>query len=671
MVALTWIRTVINYLEPAMIFPVITLFLLTLFFIYYSKASQAPAGSLEWVQRAIEKPRLLFIAKRHPLEKKDAAPIALITVVFLFLALFQLGDTSAPQRFHRFSEERKQITIELDSPEEISSIMFYTGLWTGYYKLELSADGFHWIEQVNPKEENPQGEENKNSPSPAMNQPYSHLFKWRYADLNKDNPEVRYIRLTASNAPMELGEVALYGAGGKRIPASQIWCPHATELFDEQELVPDIPTYMNSMYFDEIYHGRTAFEHLRGIFPYETTHPPLGKEIIAVSLSFFGMTPFGWRFPGAIFGVVLLIVLYIFIKNLFGKTAVAVCGTLLLGFDFMRFVQTRIATIDTYGVFFILLSYYFMYRYITTDKRAPFRKTLAPLGLCGLFFGLGCASKWIVIYAGAGLAVIYVIRLIILYRSYDEEGLRGYIYYVTKTLLWSILFFIVVPAAIYYLSYIPYGMARGLSVSEGMLTSKEFGAIGSIVRTELETHREGAGIFWGNQFSMFNYHSKLIAEHPYSSWWYQWITDARPILYFNRYQGSMRSSFSAFGNPIVWWGGFIAMIIMALRVIRKRDGTALFILIGYLSQIVPWLGVTRIVFIYHYFPSTLFLVLALAHLFNIIIESGHSWSKASVYAYTAASGVLFTMFYPALTGVLAPQWYFRYLLKWIPGAWPM
>ena len=43
-----------------------------------------------------------------------------------------------------------------------------------------------------------------------------------------------------------------------------------------------------------------------------------------------------------------------------------------------------------------------------------------------------------------------------------------------------------------------------------------------------------------------------------------------------------------------------------------RDRTALFILVGYLAQLLPWVFVTRVVFEYHYFPSSVFLVLALA-----------------------------------------------------------
>ncbi|HYP24974.1 MAG TPA: phospholipid carrier-dependent glycosyltransferase, partial [Actinomycetota bacterium] len=42
------------------------------------------------------------------------------------------------------------------------------------------------------------------------------------------------------------------------------------------------------MYFDEIYHARTAGEYLAGRDAYEYTHPPLGKELMALSIATFG-----------------------------------------------------------------------------------------------------------------------------------------------------------------------------------------------------------------------------------------------------------------------------------------------------------------------------------------------------------------------------------------------
>ena len=47
------------------------------------------------------------------------------------------------------------------------------------------------------------------------------------------------------------------------------------------------------MYFDEIYHARTAGEYIAGKNAYEYTHPPLGKEIMALSTLAFS----GWEAP--------------------------------------------------------------------------------------------------------------------------------------------------------------------------------------------------------------------------------------------------------------------------------------------------------------------------------------------------------------------------------------
>jgi len=130
-----------------------------------------------------------------------------------------------------------------------------------------------------------------------------------------------------------------------------------------------------------------------------------------------------------------------------------------------------------------------------------------------------------------------------------------------------------------------------------------------------------------------------------------------------------RATFGAFGNPVVWWGGLVAILIMATRVFTHRDSKALFILIGYLSQLLPWVAVTRIVFIYHYFPSTLFLVLALAHIFNLVVEHRKNSGNKMIYAYTATAGAVFAMFFPSMSGMYMPHWYYSSFVRWF-GTWP-
>ena len=40
---------------------------------------------------------------------------------------------------------------------------------------------------------------------------------------------------------------------------------------------------------------------------------------------------------------------------------------------------------------------------------------------------------------------------------------------------------------------------------------------------------------------------------------------------------------------------------------------AVFLLVGYLAEYMPWMGVKRLVFIYHYFTSVPFLVLMITY----------------------------------------------------------
>lgn len=75
-------------------------------------------------------------------------------------------------------------------------------------------------------------------------------------------------------------------------------------------------------------------------------------------------------------------------------------------------------------MFFILVSYYFMYRWLTVPAGTKLRKSVPSLFLCGLFWGIGCASKWTVVYAGLGLALLWLLGLIFKGRDVAAAGRR-------------------------------------------------------------------------------------------------------------------------------------------------------------------------------------------------------------------------------------------------------
>ena len=449
-----------------------------------------------------------------------------------------------------------------------------------------------------------------------------------------------------------LGELAIYDENGLLVSTDAMKIPKGcAALFDEQEKIPAEDSFMNSSYFDEIYHARTAYEHVENISPYEITHPPLGKLILSLGIRLFGLVPFGWRCMGTLFGVLMLPAMYLFLKKMFGGTLVPACGTAILASDFMHFSQTRLATIDTYEVLFILLMYGFFWGFWRAD-RSKRRNWLPPLALSGVCFGLGAATKWTGFYAGAGLAVLWLIdRIDRGVRLCRAGKRRDFLRETGELILWSLLFFVLIPAAIYYVSYWPYGTSDGLRGPQ-MLFSRPY-----------------LQIVLKNQKYMLHYHSNVTATHPYSSVWWQWILDIRPILYYlNYFPDGTESSIAAWLNPMLCWGGLCAMLCMLYLAAFRRDKTALFILVGYLAQLLPWVFVTRVVFEYHYFPSSVFLVLALGHVFRTF-ELQHARPRRVVVVFTAVSIAVFAAFYPSLSGLRVPRWYDLSFLKWLP-TWP-
>ncbi len=573
-------------------------------------------------------------AGRRVFGMRDWIALGALTVLYAVIAFSGLGDRTAPQSFLHFENGGMYALVDLGSEREISSVMYYTGLCTADYTLEVSADFENWV-----------GQYKDDGTTSVMTQGYSELFRWCTAELS-DNGPIRYLKII-SGAEQYLGEIALFDENGEYIPASEYMvAPGCEQLVDEQDTVVDHYTYKNGTYFDEIYFPRTALEMIQQRWPYEITHPPLGKAIISIGIRLFGMTPFGWRFSGVLFGVLMLPALYIFIKKLFGGVFVPTCGTAVFAFDFMHFTQTRLATIDTYAVFFTILMYLFMYMWMTEKLEW---KRLLWLELAGISFGLGAASKWVCLYAGAGLAILWAVYWIERFiREKKDKALIPF----CDNVLWCMLFFIVIPLLIYGASYYSYAPSQGIGGAFRLFKP-------SYWRLVLD-----------NQRYMWNYHSDLVATHPYSSKWYQWLLDIRPILYYLEYFGDgTKASIGAFSNPLVCWGGLLAMGGMVWLVIRDRDLKALFIVIGYVANLLPWVLVSRLTFAYHYFPCTIFLVLALARIFEDLRQRDERW-MLSVGGFTALNAALFALFWPVLSGARVSENYCRRFLKWFGDTWP-
>lgn len=580
--------------------------------------------------------------KSTPFRKADWICMALIPLVYGCFALYDLGDTAVPESRYDMAYG-ETITVNFDSSGPDRKVHTIA-----YYMAPQHNRNFTIETKGHPEEEW----------SGTQATLFSDVFTWQEIPLDTPAAYIR-LRLTDNSASL-LELVFLDREGNVLLPANASRYPG---LFDEQTLYPARSSFRNGMYFDEIYHGRTAYEFLNGLVTYETTHPPLGKVLIAAGVALFGMNPFGWRITGTVLGIIMVPVMYLFGKRLTENTPAAFLTCVLFTFDFMHFTQTRIATIDVYITFFVLLMYFFLYRYCQIGfYDTPLSKTFLPLGACGICMGLGIACKWTGVYAGMGLAVLFFASLYRRYREYcyakaaptAESGgikhshiLRVFFPYTLKTLGFCILFFVGIPALIYLLSYLPFVNASGDGLFTRMLH---------------------------NQTDMYRYHSTLDASHPYSSFWYEWPIIKRPVWYYSSIvsgsygQGGLREGISAFGNPLVWWLGIPAFFYMLYLWAKKKDRTAAFLIIGYLAQYLPWFFVTRITFIYHYFPGTVFVALIVAYSvlqLKKILSAGNFLLLTVIYG--AAVFGLFLLFYPVLSGQAVDASFVEHWLRWFDG----
>lgn len=451
---------------------------------------------------------------------------------------------------------------------------------------------------------------------------YSTCFSWTNTRLPVSARQT--LTVTVENA--QLFELAFRDGDGNLVPVTG-----GGALFDEQSAVPDTISQLNSMYFDEIYHGRTGYEQLHKLPVYETTHPPLGKDLIMVGIALFGMTGFGWRFSGTLFGVLLVPLAWCFARRLTHKRWIGALAGVLLALDFMRFVQSRIATIDIYGTFFILLGAYCMLWYCQSVLQKGVNGSLLPMALGGVAFGLGCAAKWTGIYAGAGLAVLY---LGVLYARWRQKQPVFWSEFRTAA-LGGVAFYVVLPLCIYIASYLPYWWRdSGFSLAD----------------------------WWQCQVSMYQYHANLEATHPFESRWYTWLLGLRPVWYYQNTHlpDGMKASIAGLGGPVIWLAGLVCLVALLWHQVSNRGSRAgAGVLILYGTQLIPWMLVTRCTFLYHYFPSSMFclaaIALVLSHLRN------ERLAKQIGAGLCVAAAILFVCYYPALSGLPVPEEWARAL----------
>jgi dolichyl-phosphate-mannose-protein mannosyltransferase len=392
----------------------------------------------------------------------------------------------------------------------------------------------------------------------------------------------------------------------------------------------------NVFVFDEVYYAKFANNYLTNT-KFFNSHPPLSQYLIAIGIWLGDMLPIGrdnindltgsvrstisYRWMNAVFGSAIPLLVAALAYQLSRRLSFAFIAALFIALDGLYLVDSRYALNNIYLVFFGLLGQLLVL--FASNERGS-KHTWYLLG-AGTAFGAAVACKWnglsflLGIYILIGLAKFFSKiltsqieieeRAALMYESGWDDRFTGSLFdRLAKIDIWQIfLSLVIIPAVVYSLLWIPHLIQN---------PTPNFLAV---------------------QWTILNYHENVGNSreiHPYCANWYTWPLMMRPLAYyFKEYKPNYYFDVHAMGNPLLWWLALLAIFGSLWSIIKEftlgfshrlnihRLSVPLFIAINYAVNLLPWVKVTRCLFIYHYMGAVLFAIVGLAWWIDVWLRS--------------------------------------------------
>ncbi len=428
--------------------------------------------------------------------------------------------------------------------------------------------------------------------------------------------------------------------------------------------------------FDEVHFGKFVSAYFTGQY-YFDIHPPLGKLMMAAFVKLTNVNPvfdfdhigeqaapqmfFVLRFLPAFFGG-LFVLAFAWLAYLISrsKTTALIAGFLIL-LDNAFLVQSRFILVDIFMLFFEILTFCFFFLY---QRQGRFTlKWFIILILTGISFGLTISVKW------TGLATLGIIGVVLLAKIFSKklaeylngnnmarqpepvpgegrpaspklqrgerpplaragalarfkEGIIGFL----------VIFF--VGLLIYTIPFYIHFQLLPLSGPGDAFMSQKW-------QLELKYGRENVYQplnFWQKFIelnkTMYTANAGITAEHPYGSRWYSWPLDRKPIYYWtdNQPPSGRTANIYFAGNPVLWWLVLAFVALTLILIVGKKSRRSVkpiffILLLAYFANLLPFILVKRVSFLYHYLPSATFgILLAALYLAQIYQKKKIFWA---------------------------------------------
>jgi dolichyl-phosphate-mannose-protein mannosyltransferase len=395
-----------------------------------------------------------------------------------------------------------------------------------------------------------------------------------------------------------------------------------------------------SVVFDEVFYGNFASSYWQGSYFFDL-HPPFVKLLFAFVGKIFNLDQFtvdwssignsipisviGLRILPMIAGLLLPIIVYAICRRLEFSKSASFVGASLVILENSLTVQSRYILPDIIMLFVGFSAILFYLEYI---KRLGLSRWSWSFAISTISAGLALTIKW------TGLTFLFLIIVMEVYRLYcDSTKIKVLLkkisiftlkYLVISAVIYTSLFFI-------HFSILPNSGPGDVFMSQRfqktLIGNSNYNDPNLVPSNFVEKITELNRV-------MFTSSSGMTATHPNSSKWYTWPIMQRSVFYWQDNATSTDSQHSyiyLLGNPFIYWLGTISVIMLILvsifkLIIRKKlsidpetSKVMIFITIGYLANLLPFMLIGRVMFLYHYETALIFSIMAVAFLVDIMV----------------------------------------------------
>jgi dolichyl-phosphate-mannose-protein mannosyltransferase len=404
--------------------------------------------------------------------------------------------------------------------------------------------------------------------------------------------------------------------------------------------------------FDELHYEHFAGDYLSGRF-YFDVHPPLGNLAYAAFARLLHVSgeqllradpiPALRLLPGTL-GTLTVPLIYLLLRQLGASRRVALLGGVAALLDNGLLLESRLILLDSFLIFFGLLA---VSIYLAARDRTGTRRWVC-LAASAFFAGCALSVKWTGASALGVILAAWFIEAVVRRAPLRRLVAEG-------------LVLVAIPAVIYVTAFAVHFALLDHTSPDASFMSETFqqrlmgnvrynpGAHVSLWRELRDVHH---AIRVGNE-------SLEHVKHIGSSPWYTWPIMKHPMGLWEPVHKvpGRRTMIILVGNPLVWWGGVVGVLIgLAAFLFRRsrfagREFAFLLLLGAVLLNFLPFAAIHRIMYIYHYLFALVF-VIALAALSTGVLarwmdDDERLWrfpSRQSEMLYGVIVALLFASF---------------------------